>query len=239
MANDLNIYVQKFYTKAKEKTEGELVLGPDGLPILEDWVAYAPRGQDRLVVREKIERLHRINHRVPKEHPAYKAAAARWDYIRPLYESWKKGEELPVNGTPLAVANFIRAEDADTLKKAGVRTLEELIDLPEHHRDRINVPRVREMVVQAKRFLEMQDRNLALSEVKKRDDEINLLKQQVEALLSASKLKAQTIEIVEEPPAAEEPKTFFEKQMEEMGAPITERAKRLGRPPKPKEEAAE
>jgi hypothetical protein len=28
--------------------------------------------------------------------------AARWSIVEPAYKAWKKGEEVPENGTPLA-----------------------------------------------------------------------------------------------------------------------------------------
>ena len=208
MANELNIFIQKFYTKAREKTEGVMALGPDGNPILDDWVSYSPRGQDRLVVNERVEHILRVDDRMNRDHPAWIAANARREYIRPAYEAWKKGEEIPAEGTPLGVATFIGPDNAEILKRAGIRTLEELVNTPEHNRQKLNVPRIREIVVQAQRFLDMKDTNAHMAALSKQDEEIKALKAQVEALMN---MKAETVEIVEK--------------------------RGPGRPPKPKEAA--
>lgn len=208
MANELNIFIHKFYTKAREKTDGVMALGPDGNPILDDWVSYAPRGQDRLVLNERVDHILNVNDMMNRDHPAWIAANARREFIKPAYEAWKKGEEIPAEGTPLGVATFINEENREILKRAGIRTLEELIATPEHNRQRINVPRMREIVVQANRFLEMKDTNAHMAALSKQDEEIKALRAQVEALMN---MKAETVEIVEK--------------------------RGPGRPPKPKEAA--
>lgn len=192
-ANELNIRILKFYTKPREKVSDIAYVGADGMPEMEDWVSWCPVGQaDRLVVNEAIKRIDRV----PKgavDNPAVQQARALRDYIMPKYEAWRKSEEIPLDGTPLTVATFLREEDIDALKKAGIRSLEEFATLPDSIRDRIHMPRVREAQAQAVRFLGAKDQNAAAAKMKAQEDmiakqgaELAALQQQMQALMAAS-----------------------------------------------------
>lgn len=186
---ELNIRILKFYEKVVPKMGWR-----GGIPSNDvknwietgeneviDMVSWCPAGQaDRSVVNVSIQSLSRVHRSgVAEDNPAVVQARMLWDRIRPAYELWKKGEEIPIDGTPLAIANFLRAEDTEVLKRNGVRTLEELISMPESSRDKIPLPSIREKVAQAKRFLAAQDQNKVAAQIKARDDEVAVLKQQM------------------------------------------------------------
>ena len=192
-ANEVNIRILKFYTKAKEMISDVAYVDKDtGMPVFEDWVLYCPVGQaDRLAVPAKIAHIDRVEPGAV-DNPAVQAARALRDYIMPKYEAWKKSEEIPLDGTPLGAATFLREEDCDVLKKAGLRTLEEFAILTDGIRDRIAIPRVRELQAQAKRFVAAKDQNAAAAQLKaqedklaRQSDELATLKAQMEALLAS------------------------------------------------------
>jgi hypothetical protein len=177
MSDPVRIRIHEFYTKAREKNaNGQLSRGKDGHVIYDDMVAYYPVGKQQIAMNHaRIDKLSKIPDPVPMDNPAYAAAKARWDYIRPAYEAWKKGEELPDGGTPLAAANFLRREDMDVLKRGGCRTLEELRDLPEGHRETFRLPRIRELQKQADVFLKAADQQRAKDEIEARDHKVAML----------------------------------------------------------------
>jgi hypothetical protein len=177
MPDPVRIKVKEFYTKAREKSStGQMSRGPDGKPIYDDMVAYYPDGKSQTAMNHaRIDKISKIPDPVPMDNPAYAAAKARWDYIKPRYEAWKKGQELPEGGTPLAAANFLRREDIDILKQGGIRSLEELIALPEGMREAFRIPRIRELMKQADAFLKAADQQRAHEEIEARDHKVAAL----------------------------------------------------------------
>ena len=183
MSNDVNIRVIEFYTKAREVSEGKLAADEAGKPIYDDWVLYAPVGNaNMLAVPARIDHLRRVNRDAARDNPAYGAAVGIWDYVEPRYETWKRGEEMPEDGTPLSAATFLRKEDIEIIKKAGLRTLEEFAELPDSIRDKINMPHMREKATQAKRFIGAKDQNATVAKLTAQDDRIA----QLEARLAAA-----------------------------------------------------
>lgn len=222
--NHLNIRVWDFMTLP------EPVLDINGKETGEvravDYVEYGPphlRSTQTTVAR--VERLLKAR---PPRNPNNiheQAIWARAEVIRPLYEAWKRGEQLPENGTPLAVLNFIRPEEAKVLKGEGVLTVEMLAALHETELSRIRVPQVREKSRQAKLWLEAQDVNKAAAQMAARDATI---KDQAEELARLKAMVANIAARVEEPEA--------EAEVDENGDRIP---RRRGRPPKARAEHEE
>jgi hypothetical protein len=178
-SNSLNIRIHGFYQQSdpvkdeKGKETGEV--------IVRDYVKYGPPHlMDRHVVVARVDRLMKVTQpREGSKNPQERTAWDRWQFIKPHYEAWKKGEELPENGIPLAACNFLRAEDAALLKRHGIRSVQELADLHDTAIDKIPIPSLRSKKRQAAAFLEAQDLNKAAAEMAKRDEEIAELKKQM------------------------------------------------------------
>lgn len=182
----LNFRILEFYTKPKERTEGDVVVDEKtGMPVMEDWVRTCPIGQaDRTATPHLIRRISKIDNR-NVDNPGYRMAYDFWQAIKPHYETWKRGEEVPIEGTPLAVASFLTKEAIEAIKKAGIRTLEEFVELNDSTRDRINMPRAREAQAQAKRVLDAKDQNAAAAKIDAQAGELAALKAQMAELIAA------------------------------------------------------
>jgi hypothetical protein len=191
-ANALNIRIHRFYEAV------EPVRDKDGKPTGElkahDMVDYGPPGQmDKLVVPARIERMKRAAEPdAMNQNPAMRVAWDRWKFIEPHYNAWKKGEELPQDGVPLAALNFLRAEDAAVLKRHGIKTAQDLRDMLDSDLSKVPLPAMREKRVQAKHFLEAQDTNKAAARIaaaeSKADDtarELEALKAQMASFMAA------------------------------------------------------
>lgn len=183
-ANSLNIRVHEFFTQPdpvkdeRGKETGEVVM--------RDYVKYGPPHlMDRQATIAIVSRLLSAKRPAGDNNIAALNAWKRAEYIRPLYEAWKKGEEVPDGGMPIAALNFLRKEDLDLLKSNAIRSVEELANLPDSVLDRIRVPGMREKRIQAKRFLEAQDSNKAAAQMAARDAEIAELKAQMAELLGS------------------------------------------------------
>lgn len=169
-SNGLNIRVHEFFSRPEPvknnagKETGEI--------IVRDYVKYGPpQAMDRLVVEARVERI--LKAPPPADNNiAMQQAWQRRQFIEPLYEAWKRGEELPQTGMPIAACNFLRSEEVAVLKRSGIRTVEELADLRDSDLDAVKVPAMREKRAQAKRFLEAQDTNKAAAQMAARDAQL-------------------------------------------------------------------
>lgn len=190
MADATRIRILGFETKLRVKNpkgDPSYELDAQGKPKTgelryEDWVTYCPTGKQQWVVTSSpIKRLMKVTDANP-ENPAYAAAYARWKAIEPAYNAWKKGQELPEEGTPLAAFNLLRREDQDALRAGGVRTVEELSSMTDGQRDSFRIPRMRELIKQAQVFLAAEDRNKAQLEIQARDTRIEALEAEMKSM---------------------------------------------------------
>ncbi len=122
-----------------------------------DKVLLAPGG----AAFEKTRTWHRISDiRPPQNIDArladsqhYGAMLDRWSVIEPAYEAWKKGQELPENGTPLAVWSGVTAAQADHLRKMAIYTVEDVTNMDDASLSQCKWPQARQMPKLAADFL--------------------------------------------------------------------------------------
>ncbi|AZO63004.1 MAG: hypothetical protein E5Y51_31250 [Mesorhizobium sp.] len=126
----------------------------------EDWVTYSP-SHSPLNTRT----TERVRHLLPdpslmgedQDGEKLRFMTARWNQIEPAYEAFKAGREIPLNGTALAAWSGVTPEQAEVLRTAGIRTVEEVRDLPDGQLDRVRLPNVRDLRKQAGLFLANSD----------------------------------------------------------------------------------
>lgn len=187
--NGLNIRVHEFFSRPEPvkdqhgKETGEI--------IVRDYVKYGPpQAMDRLVVEARVERI--LKAPPPSDNNiGQQQAWLRKQFIEPLYLAWKRGEELPTEGMPIAACNFLRSEEVAVLKRSGIRTVEELAGLRDADLDAVKVPAMREKRVQAKRFLEAQDTNKAAAQMAARDAQLAEQAEEIAALKTQMALIAE------------------------------------------------
>ena len=109
---------------------------------------------------------HRVDHINPENLKEYDGSAplnagdrrfhleAMWSVVKPHYEAWLKGEEIPEDGTALAAWAGVDASQARELKAAGIRTVEELSTITDAAMARVKLPDVRRLREQAALFLD-------------------------------------------------------------------------------------
>ena len=122
-----------------------------------DWVEIAPSGE----AFDRTRTWHRIKDIVPpqdvddtrKDSMSFKIAEARWEHIRPKYEAWKRGQDIPDDGTPLAAWAGVSPEQAAHLKAMGIKTVEAVRDMGEGAVSRLPFPNARKLPQLAADFL--------------------------------------------------------------------------------------
>ena len=169
-----------------------------------DYVTYSPRfGADKSVITEAVHRMkpdpERVKGTAHSRDMKLAFLANRWEMFDRSYEAFKKGNEIPDDGTPLGVWPGITSQQAEGLRKMGIRTVEEVRDMPDGQMGRIPFPGIRDLKKQAGVYLESADRNAAsgqLTELKSQNQAMS------ERLEEAMKLIAElSAEKAKKPPA--------------------------------------
>jgi hypothetical protein len=126
-----------------------------------DMVLLAPAGEafERTQVWHPVETL-RPTGKLQGE--MGRIQAGRWAVIEPAYNAWKKGEEVPENGTPLAAWPGVNQDQAKFLRTKGIVSVEQVRDMSDSTIEMLPFPGRRDLPKLAKAFLEAQkDSDLA------------------------------------------------------------------------------
>lgn len=161
-----------------------------------DWVLYGPK--DDMNTRTKV----RVKELIPLD-TLEEGSTKRmhmdwmWDQVKPAYDAWKSGAELPETGTPLGAWPALTKQQVKAFHLAGVKSIEDVRDLPESMMGRVHLPNLRGLIKQAGMFLENQDKNSMVQDKLEQDEKISSLTEQLEAamaLLEEKKPKAKSKE---------------------------------------------
>lgn len=130
-------------------------------------------------------------------------AAEEWAMLADAYEAWRKGEEPPETGTPMAAWPGATPALIEALKGLGVKTVEDFVRMPDHEVTKIRIPNIRHMWNTAGEFLKTREgSNQIEAALAERDAENAELQRQM------AELKAQVAEMAPKkrlgrPPKAE------------------------------------
>lgn len=186
-ANKLNIRIHRFFEQSDPVNDmnGKFT----GKNVVRDYVEYGPPGlMDKQSVVARIDRLMKVEDPgMDNSNPAVRMAFDRWQFIKPHYEAWKKGEELPEGGTPLAALNFLHADQVAVLKRNGIKTAEDLAFLSDTNIGSVKLPRMQDLRLQAKRFLEAQDTNVTAAKTLALEEELAAMRQQMAEFMASQK----------------------------------------------------
>lgn len=188
----------RFERKAKEDKKASLAAGHYvGKDV--DFVYVTPPYSKDILIFEVEAWLKQLNHdmsrgRLPQE----------WvQNYRKAYEAWKRGEELPPEGTPIKGWGVISPAQQETLIRMQILTVEDLAAVNDEGGKRIGMGWV-DLKNKAKAWLaQLKDKGpltqeMAAIKAENRElhTQVNTLQGQVEALLSAAKVEREV-----QPPA--------------------------------------
>lgn len=148
-----------------------------------DWVKWARPGVlNMAAVCEAVPRLSKpLRERGPQGQMAYRPV---WLAVKPSYDAWKTGQEIPIDGTPLDAWHGLTRKQAEALRTAGCRSVEEFAGLTDNEIGRVMLPDVRGLRGRAKAFLEARDRDAPVAAaLAQRDAEIEALKKALADLM--------------------------------------------------------
>ncbi len=142
-----------------------------------DWVSWVKAGD--AMKSSTSESVPRLMPNPAKRRPA----DPLWLVIEAAYNAWKAGNEIPLDGTPLAAWPGCDPNLAEALKARGVLTVEHFVDMADHQVGSIPVPDVRRRQTMGRAFLEAQKGAAHVAaELAERDAKIARLERMMEEL---------------------------------------------------------
>jgi hypothetical protein len=155
----------------------------NGTPTAYDVVhVYQPGESQRSKTPLRVADVMRVRDDGDPDNPAWLAARVRKDAVLPAYEAWKKGEELPTDGTPIGAWPGITPDQAAGLKAAGLRSIEEVANANDALMSKIPLPNVRGLKELAANFLAGSDRAKVASALADKDREMAEMREQMEEM---------------------------------------------------------
>jgi hypothetical protein len=139
----------------------------------EDWASWVKKGENAGSITN--DAIKRLMPRPERNRPG----TVEWSVIGPAYEAWKKGEETPLNGTPLFAWAGVPREMIEQLKKVNIFTVEDLADFPDHNVSKVPIPALREWRARARAYREAQSTSDVGHALATRDKTIELQGSQI------------------------------------------------------------
>jgi hypothetical protein len=160
--------------------------------IARDWVEYAPISA--LLTTRIWDMVHKMRppERIRGDDDGKKMdfMRYRWAMIEPAYTAWKSGQDIPLDGTPLGAWPGVTAEQVMAIQRLGIRTVEEVAGMSDSVITKLPIPNPRELVKQARAFLEATDRGAAAKRLADQDSKIEALQEQLAAAMELLEEKA-------------------------------------------------
>jgi hypothetical protein len=147
--------------------EYEDVPGKPGEPREVEWCEWVKVGGNGATTNEKVARLQKTD---------------LWPFLERAYAAWKKGQEEPTDGTPLAAWAGVNAAQADRLRSMHVRSVEDVARLTDADLEKIGMG-ARALREKAKAFVANKTGSAKIEEALAARDKENMdLKAEVAAL---------------------------------------------------------
>jgi len=166
--------ILRFFTKYQQR---------NGQTVATDMVEYCGIGKAQSATTvAPISHLSRVRADGDPDNPAWMAAKMRADFVRPAYEAWRKGEEMPIEGTPIGAWPALTPDQAAGLKAAGLRTVEEMANATDTLVNKIPLPNVRGLKTLAEAFLASRDQSKVAADLAQKDREMAELREQLDEM---------------------------------------------------------
>lgn len=165
--------------------------------VARDWVKYCSAHDPKVVTEEIVstlkppERGEEEDSEIIDMELKIGRMTALWRIIEPAYEAWKKGTEVPLDGTPLAAWAGVTPEQIDVLRVNSIRTVQEVASMTDSQMGKIALPGMRALKQTAIEWLESRASTAQA-------EEIATLKEQL-AMLSSMVAEQQDAAAVAEP----------------------------------------
>jgi hypothetical protein len=148
--------------------------------VARDWVTYSPMHDPKSTTEEMIKVLmppEEVTEEEQNKAEKYFLMRELWKQIEPGYNAWKKGLEIPVDGTPLSAWAGVTPEQIEVLRPAGVRTVQNLANMTEAQMGKIMLPGIRNLKSTAIEYLSSREKTAQAEEVADLKSKLEVLTQ--------------------------------------------------------------
>lgn len=108
----------------------------------------------------------------------------RWSMIEPYYKAWKEGSDVPEYGTSLVTWPALTKYQVTAFNQAGIRTVEEVRDMPDALMAKVRLPGLHELKKQATEFLGNKDKAAQSAELVALREQMKEQKEQLDAAMA-------------------------------------------------------
>ena len=144
-----------------------------------DWVKWAKRGD--LSTAANVDKVNRV--RAPLKSMMDDGAMEQnpvWVAIEGAYEAWKKGQDVPADGTPLDAWSALSKTQAKAFRDAGFAAVEHIALIEDAQIAKVRLPDVRRIRDLARAYVAHRENNAAVeASLAAQAGEIEALKQQL------------------------------------------------------------
>ncbi len=176
-------------------------IGPDGKRPEYDVVTYSPQGDAKTTMHREIRHVSAVRTLEDcGDNLASLIALKTWQRIEPDYLHWKANNALPDRGTPLGAWQGITKAQADVLKQAGLRSIEDVANASEIVINKTGLANAQNLVELAKKFLATGDKAAeAAKQAKLEADNAELREQMAEMQKMMAEMMAKKADDGEKP----------------------------------------
>lgn len=183
---------QSFYTKVTRSprkadgSPGDIIKTEENVP--DYWVKYVNRGMPQSAATEDRLRFMDPDNMVlaPGADGGSKRAFLehRWAQIKPAFDAWLAGQQMPEYGIPLGAWPALNEEQVKVFHSVNIRSVEDVRDMTDSMIQRVKLPNVRDLKKLAGLYIEGLGSAKLAEENAKRDAEIAGLKEQLAAAMA-------------------------------------------------------
>lgn len=147
------LYVQAIETDHKP--------GPDGNLIPVDKITFGKKGTANYQITHEVSRIQ-------KDNPML------WEHVQPLYERWKKSNEIAPDGYPLEAWPAITKGQLKACRDIGLRTVQDVAQATDTYREKLGMGSL-DLIKRAKSFLAAQKDSATANKVASLEEQIATL----------------------------------------------------------------
>jgi hypothetical protein len=166
--SEIALYVLDIWTDHKP--------GPDGNLIAVDKVKFGKRGAEKFERVDEIPRLRKFEPDV-------------FQWFEPLYEGWKKNNEIKREGMPLEAWPAITKGQIGACKDLGLHVVEDIAEATDTIRQKLGMG-ANDLITKAKHFVANKDKSANANKIAELEAAVATLTAALEEERSARKAKA-------------------------------------------------
>lgn len=182
---------QSFYTRvtreprSSDGAPGKVISTEKDVP--DYWVKYVNRGMPQSAATEdRLRHMDPANLVLPEGADGGSKQAFlehRWSQIKPSFDAWLAGQQIPEYGIPIAAWPALNAEQVKAFHSVNIRSVEDVRDMTESMITKVRLPNIRDLKKLAGLYIDGLDATHSAEREAARDAKIAGLEEQLAAAM--------------------------------------------------------